>query len=102
MMAATTEDFMAFEEGKIYSNDSVFADMNKIIPYTAKFNFENFKITGNNNFGHLSYTEHAEFIVRDTLKLNLNFVGSAALRNENGVWKMYFMQATKKYVRKTK
>jgi len=96
MIEATTDDFIAFEEGKVYTNDSVFRDMDEISPYTAEFKFDNFKMNIDNSSGHISYYERAEFVVRDALRWNFDFIGSAAFRKKDGVWRMYFMHTTRK------
>src|SRR5690242_10888674 len=74
MQEATTDDFIAYEEGKVYNNDSVFRDMDRISPYKAVFEFDNFRIDVDSRFGHMTYFEHAEFLVRDTIKFDLRFL----------------------------
>jgi uncharacterized protein DUF4440 len=100
MKNVTTADIVIYEEGKEYNNDSVFRDMRNISPYKAEFNFDNFKIFADKQSGYMSYYETAHFIVRDTLKLDLNFLGSAAFRKEAGEWKMSLLHSTQRYKRK--
>ena len=96
MTDVTTDDFLLYEEGKVWNNDSVFKEMNKF-PYTVEFKFYNFKTTIDRVSGHMAYYEQADFLFNDTVKLNLTFVGNAAFRKTEGTWKINFMHTTKKY-----
>ncbi|MDP4265426.1 MAG: nuclear transport factor 2 family protein [Bacteroidota bacterium] len=102
MIDATTDDFIVYETGKVWNNDSVFKEMKRVSPYTVNFKFDNFKIQVDNMSGHMSYYEEADFVFNDTLKVNLNFLGSAAFQKNEGGWKMNFLHATKKYAPKVK
>ena len=100
MTDAITDDFLLYEEGHSWNNDSVYMNIERSSPFRAEFTFDNIKVTVDNKSGHMTYEEHANFVFRDTIKANLNFLGSAAFRKSEDGWKMYFLQATKKYVRK--
>jgi len=102
MTDAITDDFLLYENGHAWNNDSVYMNMERSSPYTVEFIFDNVKITVDHRSGHMTYDEHAHFVFRDTVKANLNFLGSAAFRKSKEGWKMYFLQATKKYVRNKK
>ena len=97
MTDAITDDFLLYENGHAWNNDSVYGNMERSSPYAVEFIFDNVKITIDNKLGHMTYDEHANFVFRDTVKANLNFLGSAAFRKSEEGWKMYFLQATKKY-----
>jgi hypothetical protein len=94
MRSATTNDFLIYEAGEIMNNDSVFKEMDRISPYQAEFKFEHFKIKVDHTLGHMSYHEHATFVVHDTVKVKLHFTGSAAFTKIGSAWKMCFMHAT--------
>jgi hypothetical protein len=98
MIDVTTDDFLLYENGRAWNNDSVFMNMKRNSPYTVEFIFDNFKINVDGKSGHMSYVEHANFVFRDTIKANLNFLGSAAFRKGEGGWKMNFLSATKKHI----
>ena len=100
MSTVTTSDIVIYEEGKEYNNDSVFRDMRSISPYKADFRFEHFKIFSDEQSGFMSYYEAANFVVRDTIRFNLNFLGSAAFRKEGGVWKMCLLHSTQRIKRR--
>lgn len=102
MKDAITTDFLLYENGHAWNNDSVYRNMDQSSPYKVEFVFDNVKTTVDNKLGHMTYNEHANFVFQDTIKANLNFLGSAAFRKEEGEWKMYFLQATEKYYPKNK
>jgi hypothetical protein len=101
MIAATTDDFLVYEEGKVWTNDSVFKEMDRQ-SYTVDFRFDNFRINVDQSTGHMSYFEQANFVFRDTVKANLRFLGSAAFRKTSDGWKMIFMHATPRHKPKKK
>ena len=102
MTDAITDDFLLYENGRAWNNDSVYLNMERSSPYTVEFIFDNMKITSDDKSGHMTYEEHAHFVFQDTIKANLNFLGSAAFRKCKEGWKMFFLQATKKYEPKKK
>lgn len=77
------------------NNDIVFKEMDRISPYKAEFNFEQFRVNVDGRLGHMSYHEHATFVVNDSVKVNLHFTGSAAFTKIGGTWKMYFLHGTR-------
>jgi len=102
MTDAITDDFLLYHEGHAWNNDSVYMNIERNSPFTVDFLFDNIRTTVDTESGHITYDEHANFVFSDTIKANLNFLGSAAFRKSKDGWKMYFMQATTKYVRKKK
>ncbi|HWY36756.1 MAG TPA: DUF4440 domain-containing protein [Nitrosopumilaceae archaeon] len=100
MIQATTDDFLVYEEGKVWNNDSVFKEMKRLPYRTANFKFDNFSIEVDARSGNMSYIEQAQFVINDTTIFNLNFLGSAAFRKIEGVWKISFLHSTDKYVQK--
>lgn len=95
MKSSTTPDFLIYEAGEIMNNDSVFKEMDRISPYRAEFKFEHFSIRVEASLAHMSYYEHATFVMSDTAKVKLHFTGSAAFTKVGSTWKMYFMHATR-------
>ncbi len=102
MIEVTTQDFVAYEEGKVYNNDSVFRDMKKLPYISANFKFDNFKVNVDKLLGTMYYSENAVFVINDSTKYDLNFLGSAAFVKKDGSWKMNFLHSTKKYFKKNK
>ena|ERR1022692_3979310 len=94
MKAATTEDFMLYEDGAVWDNDSAFMNIRRNLPFTVKYRFENFKINADNISGDMTYLNHADFVFHDTVKKSIDWIESATFRKRGGVWKMNFLQAT--------
>lgn len=98
MISSTTGDFLLYEQGKIWNNDSVFAEMDRH-PYTVKFSFNDFHATVDNGTGHLAYQVNADFVFDDTVDLHLHFIESAAFIKRDDVWKMNFLHVTEQQPR---
>jgi hypothetical protein len=102
MAEVTTDDFIAYEEGKIYNNDSVFRDMKELPYITANFRFDNFRVDVDGAMGSMSYDENAVFILSDTSRYDLNFLGSASFKKIDNTWKMNFLHTTRRMYPKKK
>jgi len=94
MSRATTDDIRIYEEGNVWTNDSVFAQMRRL-HYSVNFKFDHFKIDVDDMLGHMSYFEEADFIFNDTSKHNLYYLGSAACKKEKDGWKLCFLHSDK-------
>jgi len=95
MKSATTDDFLLYETGKIWNNDSVFVEMDRA-PYQVEFSFDNFRVTMDKSSAHMAYQAHAHFAFDDTVKQDFDFIESAAFRKTGGQWKMMFLHVTEK------
>ena len=94
MKAATTDDFILYEDGAVWNNDSVFVNIKAHLPFTVKYKFDNFKIHVDNMSGDMTYFNHADFVFNDTTKKSIDWIESATFRKNGGVWRMNFLQAT--------
>lgn len=95
MVSVTTDDFLLYEQGKIWNNDSVFKEMD-VAPFKARFSFDGFRIAVDRMSGSMAYECHAHFIFNDTLRQDFDFVESAAFEKIHGTWKMSFLHVTEK------
>ncbi len=91
MLESTTDNFILFEMGKVWNNDSVFKNIERNLPFEVKYKFDNLKINMDNNSGDITYFNKADFIFNDTLKLHFNWIESATFRKKDGIWKMNFL-----------
>src|ERR1035438_7059310 len=66
MKDVTTSDFLLYENGKIFNNDSLVNMLNSFSKFKAEYKFDNFRINVDNTIGNMSYTNHGEFIINDT------------------------------------
>jgi len=94
MRALTTPDFMLYENGAVWNNDSAFMNIRRNMPFTVKYKFGNFKIHVDDTSGDVTYINHADFVFGPRGKKSLDWIESATFRKSNGEWKMNFLQAT--------
>jgi hypothetical protein len=93
MRAVTTDDFILYENGSVWNNDSAFMNIKRHLPFTVKYKMHKFKIYVDQMSGDMTYINHADFVF-DTTKVSLDWIESATFRKVGGKWKMNFLQAT--------
>lgn len=94
MKAATTDDFVLYEDGEVWNNDSACRNIRKSLPFTVKYKLDNFKINVDNYSGDATYSNHADFVFHDTVNLSLDWIESATFRKTPNGWKMNFLHLT--------
>jgi hypothetical protein len=92
--ALTTSDFVLFENGKIWTNDSLVTISEEYTSFNGEWTFDNMKVTIDESSGYIVYYNHGEFIYNDTIKRQVDWLESAAFRKINGEWKMNFLHST--------
>ena len=97
MTEATTDDFVLYEMGRVWNNDSVFNNIKENLPFTVEYKFENFKITVDDMSGHMSYYNSGVFVFNDTTTQSFSWIESAAFRKSNDKWKMSFLHITERH-----
>lgn len=90
----TTSDFILFENGKIWTNDSIATIKNKFNSFTGEWKLENMKVNMDESSGDIVYFNHGELSFNDTLKMKLDWLESATFRKVDGEWKMNFLHST--------
>ncbi|MEJ0030527.1 MAG: GDSL-type esterase/lipase family protein [Bacteroidota bacterium] len=98
MIEATTADFILYEGGKVWNNDSVFHEMSKY-KFSVTYTFSDFAVMIDENRAYASYSAVADFIFDDTVKQTLNFIESAAFEKNDDVWKMSLLQVNEQLSR---
>lgn len=93
---ATTGDFILYEDGKVWTNDSLINFLNTFKSFKGDWKFDGMKVYVDDNSGDMSYFNHGDFIVNDTTKYSLDWIESATLRKIDGKWKMNFLHSTVK------
>jgi hypothetical protein len=94
MRAVTTDDFILYEDGRIWNNDSAFMNIRRNLPFTVKYTMDNFKIYVDSKSGDMTYVNHADFVFGKDSKLSLDWIESASFRKIDGIWKINFLAAT--------
>jgi hypothetical protein len=93
MKAVTTDDFILYEDGLVWDNDSAFMNIRRHLPFTVKYTMDKFKIYVDNMSGDMTYVNHADFVFSKG-KVSLDWIESATFRKIDGIWKMNFLEAT--------
>jgi lysophospholipase L1-like esterase len=94
MSELCTGDFVVYEHGKIWNNDSVFENIRYHEPFTVKFTLTGFQFFADTRSGEGSYHSHADFVVEDTVQFSLDFIESAAFRRTADGWKIRMIHIT--------
>ena len=94
LKALTTADFILYEDGAVWNNDSAYMNIRRHKPFTVKYKLDNFKIFVDSSSGDMTYTNHADFVFKGSNKLSLDWIESATFRKINGEWKINFLQVT--------
>ena len=94
MLESTTGDFVLYEDGRVWNNDSVFMNIKANLPFTVKYKFDNFRITVDNMSGDMIYFNHADFVFNNMEKKSIDWIESATFRKTDGAWKMNFLQVS--------
>jgi ketosteroid isomerase-like protein len=102
MKTLTTDDFVLYEDGSVWNNDSAFMNIKRHIPFTVKYKLDNFKIYVDSMSGDMTYFNHADFVFKDGSKESLDWIESATFRKTENGWKMNFLHLTQRDVPKRK
>lgn len=94
MKEVTTSDFILFEDGKVFNNDSLVNFINSFSKFNADYKFDNFKINVDDNSGNMSYFNHGELTINDTTHLVFNWLESATFKKVDNKWKLEFLHST--------
>ena len=93
MNAVTTDDYTLFENGSVWTNDSLVNQLNKFKTFDAAVTFDNVRINMGETTADVVYYNHGE-LVMDTAKISVDWLESATFRKVNGEWKMNFLHST--------
>lgn len=96
LTSLTTSDFVLFEDGKIWTNDSLVTLKEKFNSFKGDWKFDNIKVNIGESSGDVVYFNHGEFVFNDTIKTKFDWLESATFRKVDGKWKMNFLHSTVK------
>jgi len=94
---ATTDDFVLFEMGRVWNNDSVFINIDRNLPFEVRYTFRDYKIHADHTSGDITCFNHGEFVFGDSTKQTLDWIESATFRLIDGKWRMNFLHITERY-----
>ena len=91
---ATSSDFTAFIDGKIWNTDSMINILKSYPPFEVDYSYDDFKINIGDSLGYINYFIRGDFVFSDTLSLRYDWLESATFRKVEDQWKMNFMHTT--------
>lgn len=94
MNSVTTADFILFEDGKVWNNDSLMNLINSFGTFEGAWNFDYKRITTDQLSGDVVYLNHGNFIINDTTEMQFDWIESATFTKADGKWKMDFLHST--------
>jgi len=95
MKQATTSDFILFEDGRVWNNDSAFSNIRKHVPFTVKYTLTDLKIQIDQNSGYAIYDNHADFVF-DGQEETIDWIESAIFIRTKEGWRMNFLHLTER------
>ena len=94
MVSVTTEDFVVYEFGKKWNNDSAFRNIQYHEPFRVKFTMTDFVVFMDERSGDATYHSQADFVFGDTDRVQLSFIETAAFRKTVTGWKIKMIQVS--------
>ena len=92
--SVVTRDFLIYEDGKVWNNDSVFYNIQYHQPFTVKFTLTNFRVFADTRSGEVRYHSQAAFVVADTIRFTVDFLETALCRKTAAGWKISLIHVT--------
>ncbi len=96
LKSLVTDDFILFEDGDIWNNDSAFKNIRRHLPFTVKYRLAEIRTHVDGNSGDMVYTNHADFVFRDSTKRSIDWLESATFRKTAEGWKINFLHLTER------
>lgn len=96
MKDLTTADFIIFENGEVITNDSLINMIKKYPEVAVKYSFSDIKASVDDKTGFIKYRNHADIVVNDSIKNDINWLESAILIKQDDKWRLHFLHSTVK------
>ena len=94
---AITDDFVLYEMGRVWNNDSVIMNIEHNLPFEVRYTFTNHNIHVDQMSGDLTCFNHGEFVFGDSTTQSFDWIESATFRMIDGKWRMNFLHITEKH-----
>lgn len=95
MKALCTDDYVLFEAGMVWNNDSLGNNIRKG-DAEIRFTLDNFNIRVDRESARINYFNHGEAYRNDSLKSTINWIESGTFRKVKGQWKLEFLHSTRR------
>jgi hypothetical protein len=90
----TTTDFVFFEDGEIWTNDSLVNPIPNVTSLKGTWIFDNMRASIDETSGDIIYYNHGDFVINDTINMQVDWLESATFKKVDGQWKMKFLHST--------
>ncbi len=94
MKELTTPDFVLYEGGDIYNNESAVRAVEKISQFTVQFKFDSLNIRFGKADASTYYSRETTFTSSDSTYSPVKFLESATFEKQNGKWKLRFIHSS--------
>jgi hypothetical protein len=94
MNTLTTANFILFDEGVIYTNQSAVNAVDQLKPFAVTFTFDSLNIHMDKNDASVYYFREANFIFDGNTKMPVRFLESATFHKEDNKWKLRFLHSS--------
>jgi len=92
----TTADFVLYEEGLVWNNDSGFANIRRNLPFFVRYELSGFVLHGDVNSGDARWMNHADFVFDDTVHRSYDWIESATFRKTAEGWRINFLSVARR------
>jgi hypothetical protein len=90
----TTANFILFDDGIIYTNESAIKAVEQMKPFTVTFTFDSLNVHMDKKNASAYYFRTADFIFEDSVHMPAKFLESATFNKEGDKWKLRFLHAS--------
>ena len=90
----TTRDFVMYEEGVIYNNESAVKTVEGMGSFTASFKFDSLNVHMDKANASAYCLREANFTINGIAQPTMQFLESATFRKEDGKWKLRFLHSS--------
>lgn len=94
MKSLTTPDFLMYDEGVIYSNESAVKAIEGMGPFTASFKFDSINAGLDKTNASAYYLKEATFVIEDSTYPAMKFLESATFKKDGDKWKLRFLHTS--------
>jgi ketosteroid isomerase-like protein len=96
MKSLTTPDFVMYDEGVIYSNESAVKAIEGMGPFTVSFTFDSINAHLDKINASAYYFKEANFTIQDSVYAPMKFLESATFKKDGSKWKIRFLHISQR------
>ena len=94
LRALSTDDFILYEDGLVWNNDSAFKNIRRHLPFTVKYTLGDMRMFVDERSGDCVYTNRADFVFHDSDNVRIDFLETASFRKTEAGWKINVLHVT--------